>query len=57
MFRQSFVAIINSLHGNYTDQCPLSKGHCSCCKHMANIRAQGTMSLIPTVATNTANKF
>jgi len=51
------VAIINSLHGNYVEQCPLSKGHCSCHKHMANIGAQRTMSLIPTVATNTVHKF
>jgi len=57
MFHHSYVAIINSLYGNYVDQCPLSKGHCSCCKHMANIGAQGTMSLIPTVVTNTVNKF
>jgi len=27
MFHQRFVAIMNSLHGNYVDQCLLSKGH------------------------------
>jgi len=56
MFHQSFPAIINSLHGNNVDQCPLPKGHCSCCQHMAKIGVQKTMSLISTVATNTVNK-